>query len=95
MTPKLFLLAAALTICGILLGGILSQDKHFSLAALSPKFDRKPFNCKPCLTFHVLWILFLVGACVVHSSSFFALGLVVSMTTFAVLYLELKSKIDK
>jgi hypothetical protein len=85
----------AINVLGILSGNILTENKRFSFAKISNKLDRKPFNCKPCLTFHILWILHTLTALLYQSWIFFTIGLISSLAIFGVLYIENKFKIVK
>lgn len=57
-----FLLISTLSIIiSIVLGRYLS----LGLPVLHRFFDRKPFNCRPCFTFHLCWLAQAVYAVVV------------------------------
>lgn len=92
---RLFLICTSINLSGMLLGKILTQHKYFSLARFSTLFNRKPFNCKPCLTFHILWIIYTIISILLSSWLIWSIGLVFSITIFIVLHLDNKSKIIK
>ena len=94
MVP-LLLIAIPINILGIIIGKLLTENDKFAISYLSKKLDRKPFNCKPCLTFHILWITYLFVSLYTHSWALFAVGIVFSFVIFGVLYFAAKSKIVK
>ena len=51
-----------LIICwlSLFLGWLLTEHPVHALAVRFPRLDRKPFNCRPCLTFHFAWVLFAI-----------------------------------
>lgn len=83
-----------INIIGMTLGAFFTQNARFALPALWKKLDRKPFNCKPCLTFHFLWMLYASASLVLHSFVFFVIGCIFSLAIFGILYLENKNKIS-
>lgn len=91
----LFILCIFINSSGILLGKILTESKRLALNRFSNKLDRKPFNCKPCLTFHLLWMIYTIVAIVLSSLLFWIVGISFSFAIFGVLYLSDKSKIIK
>lgn len=44
--------------------------------------DRKPFNCRPCLTFHLTWMLSGIFAFARQSWTFAGIGIVVAFIVF-------------
>jgi len=40
----------------VALSFILGEVLPVVLPRLSKQFDRKPFNCRPCFTFHLHWL---------------------------------------
>ncbi len=91
----LFLICISVNLSGIFLGNLFTENKYVALTQFSKKFNRKPFNCKPCLTFHLLWILYTIVAVIISSWLVWAIGLIFSFAIFGVLYLDNKSKIIK
>ncbi|PXV58406.1 hypothetical protein CLV62_14915 [Dysgonomonas alginatilytica] len=91
----LFILCIFINLSGILLGKILTESKHLALNRFSDKLDRKPFNCKPCLTFHLLWIICTIVSIVISSLLFWVVGVFFALAIFGILYLNDKSKIIK
>lgn len=64
------------------------------LPELDWRFDRKPFNCRPCLTFHFCWIMSAVMGIVFASGCWLIIGLVVSLLFIIVRYVD-NQKIDE
>lgn len=91
----LFLVCISINLSGILLGKVLTEHPYFSLTQFSKKFDRKPFNCKPCLTFHFLWIIYTIVSVTLSSWLIWTIGLIFSVIIFRILYLDDNSKIIK
>lgn len=89
------LLFVIIIVLGIYAGAAFSESERFALNKRSSWFDRKPFNCRPCLTFHLLWIQFTIAAIILGSWEFFFTGLVSSIAIFGMLYLDNKHKITK
>lgn len=54
------------------------------LPELDPLFDRKPFNCHPCLSFHLTWILSTSLSIISGSTDMFWWGWVVAFGVFAI-----------
>ncbi|WP_165022242.1 hypothetical protein [Dysgonomonas sp. ZJ279] len=52
------------------------------LPEISRFFDRKPFNCRPCLIFHFTWFLSLLFALVAWSIEIFVVGLIAAFIIF-------------
>ncbi len=75
--------------------GWLLTETRYSLAAKRRLFDRKPFSCRPCLTFHFGWILSGLAALVIDDLPFFVSGAIASFFVWIVLEIENRSKIKK
>lgn len=90
-----FFLILLLCLSGVYLGWLFTESKQHNLSKLSDKLNRKPFNCRPCLTFHITWILFAVTAYLIYSVRLFFIGIVCAIIIFALLCIESKSIIDK
>lgn len=75
-------------------GWLLTETRH-RLADKHRLLDRKPFSCRPCLTFHLGWMLSGLVALAIGNLPFFVLGIVVSLFVWAVLEIENRSKIDE
>lgn len=92
---QLFAVILIINIVGIFLGWLLTENNCWSLAKLSRLFDRKPFNCRPCLTFHLLWIMYGCFSLIMQSWSLWLVGFVLAFIVFGGLYAESKSKIEE
>lgn len=65
----------------ILFGNILSVI----MPRLSDIFDRKPFNCRPCFTFHLTWILTGISALATSSLKLFIAGIIIAFIVFFII----------
>lgn len=59
-------------------GSILS----LRLPQMHKWLDRKPFNCRPCFTFHLCWILSAIVAYIAVSATLLIAGIVAAFTLF-------------
>ncbi len=55
------------------------------LPSKSSFFDRKPFNCRPCTTFHLTWIFIGVLAIFFHSKELAILGFIIAFIVFFII----------
>jgi len=82
-----------INVIAITLGWILTETK-FRIAELHPILNRKPFSCKPCMTFHLIWIFQSLIAYLIGSWLWFILGIITAFVIFYNLYLEDKKSVD-
>jgi hypothetical protein len=80
---------------GYILGRILTEHPDLNLADHFPALNRKPFNCRPCLTFHLIWTLQGTAALILKSPPFFSAGLGCAFSIFMFLYINAKDKTDE
>jgi hypothetical protein len=71
---------------------MFTEHPDMELTSRYPALDRKPFNCRPCLTFHLIWILQAIAAILLKSPAFFLIGLCCAFVIFIVLYVDAKNK---
>ncbi|GAB6012720.1 hypothetical protein [Viscerimonas tarda] len=90
-----FLMTLLLSLTGYFLGWILTEHPYFALAGHFPKLNRKPFNCRPCTTFHLIWLLQGIAAVHIESFTFFLIGLACAFIVFILLYSDNNNKIDQ
>ncbi len=83
---------AVINLTALYTGWLLTETKR-RIADKHPLLDRKPFNCRPCLTFHFGWILSGMAALVINSLPFFILGTIFSFATWLILEVENRNKI--
>lgn len=83
-----------ITVLSLLLGLFLTEDKNYSLPQLLPILDRKPFNCRPCLTFHLQVLMYIFAAYINHSFGLWCVGVIISFFVFWALYIKSKSNIE-
>lgn len=92
---RIVLIVPIICSISIYLGWLLTESPKFSIAQHLPIFDRKPFNCRPCTTFHIIWML---GGCIstlIDSILLFVLCLLCAFIAFGILYIRDKNIIDK
>ncbi|NDV79346.1 hypothetical protein [Dysgonomonas sp. 511] len=65
------------------------------LPELSRHFDRKPFNCTPCFTFHLAWILSVICSYLLHCFTILVGGFGLSLVLFCMLKYFDSKKISK
>ena len=73
------------------LGDNLSQ----ALPEVHVAFDRKPLNCRPCLSFHLTWIFSALCASLINSFTMLVWGVVLAFIVFAILKYIDNKKIEK
>ena len=65
------------------------------LPEISKVFDRKPFNCRPCFTFHTTWLLSLIYTLISNNELFTIINIPISFALFFITkYIDYK-KITK
>lgn len=75
--------------------GWFFTETEYRLANKHRLLNRKPFNCRPCLTFHFGWMLSGIVALVISNLTFFILGVVLSLITWLILEIENEYKVDE
>jgi len=88
------ILLEGIIILSALFGGWLLTETKYRLADKHPLLNRKPFSCRPCLTFHFAWMLSAIAAYSIGSLAFFVVGLALAFGVWAFLEIESRSKID-
>lgn len=64
------------------------------LPRLSSLLDRKPFNCRPCTTFHLAWMLTTLAAVAISSVKLFVTGIITAFIIFFIVkYIDNKKVI--
>lgn len=82
-------------VAAIILALGLGNWLPFWLPLMSPLLDHKPFNCRPCTTFHLLWMLVALGAYLLSSWLLLGVGLAIAFLVFFIVrYLDNK-RIEK
>ena len=82
-------------VAGFYSGDFFTGHHKYALPVLFPQLDRKPFNCRPCLTFHLTWVLSVPVAVITGEPAVFPVGLVCAFILFFALYIHNKSQIEK
>lgn len=80
-TTSIILTLTLISIATLYWGALLS-DK---LPDIDNRFDRKPFNCRPCLTFHLTWLTSGIFALVFHTWQLIAGGILIAFILFGIL----------
>lgn len=75
----------------IVLGGWLSVI----LPETDSRLDIKPFNCRPCLTFHLCWMMMAAVAYIVETCYWFVAGVMIALVVFFVVRHIDNQKIEK
>ncbi|MDU1889521.1 MAG: hypothetical protein E6767_02420 [Dysgonomonas sp.] len=79
-TIRIAVTLTLIAITSLYWGALLS----LKLPEFSSRFDRKPFNCRPCLTFHLMWGLSLLSALILWSGYVLAIGFPLAFIVFAI-----------
>lgn len=72
-------------------GAVLS----LRLPEISRHFDRRPFNCRPCLTFHLAWSVPALLSLVLHLYYLLPCGIIVAFALFVFVKIIDNKKIEK
>ncbi|GAB6007472.1 hypothetical protein [Dysgonomonas reticulitermitis] len=72
-------------------GNVLSVK----LPELDSRFDAKPFNCRPCLTFHLMWLFSMLFAFVLWTRELFVYGLAAAFLVFFAVKIIDNKKVTK
>lgn len=56
------------------------------LPRLSAIFDRKPFNCRPCFTFHLHWLGMAIIALIANSWIIALSGVITAFVVFGIVW---------
>lgn len=74
---------------------IFGEILPIALPRLSSFFDRKPFNCRPCFTFHLHWLGMAFIALIFHSWIIAFSGVITAFLVFAIVkYLDTKKVVE-
>lgn len=84
-----------LCLLALWLGWLLTEHPRYALMLNFPDLDRKPFNCRPCLTFHITWLEFAFITLFTHSLFFLLIGIMCGFILFLGLYLSDQNRIDE
>jgi len=82
----------------VILSAIVALTGGRTLSVILPELnkhlDRKPFNCRPCLTFHLMWTLTALCALVTASVVLFIAGIMTAFILFFIVrYIDNKKVI--
>lgn len=90
-----FIIYAVLLLIIVVAGVSLGQFLPLHLPYLHSAFDRKPFNCRPCCTFHLIWIPATFAAYAIQCFPCFVVGLTVAFIIFFITKYIDNKKIEK
>lgn len=88
-------LLVILDTAGMFFGILFTEKPKYRLADKYKWLDFKPFNCKPCLTFHFIWIFQVIAAILLGNLQYGILGIISAFIIMLGLYIEDKNKIEK
>lgn len=83
-----------LSICA-LSSVVFGKYLPMALPYMHPLLDRKPFTCRPCLTFHLMWIITAIFAIILQSLDLFAMGVIVAFVIYLIVRIIDKQKIEE
>ncbi|MBK5721269.1 hypothetical protein JGH11_10340 [Dysgonomonas sp. Marseille-P4677] len=72
-------------------GSVLS----IRLPEIDKRWDRKPFNCRPCFTFHLTWLLSVLTAAAYESLTILLIGVAMAFILFLIVKFIDNKKITK
>ena len=90
-----FSIVVLFCLTGYLGGWIFTEHSQLAIIDRFSQLNRKPFNCRPCLTFHLIWIQHGMVAVYLQSFALFVAGLICAFGVFVVLYIDNNNKIEK
>lgn len=80
-----------IAVISLYLGNLISLH----LPTYNKFFDRKPFNCRPCATFHITWILCTLYGMFISCELFIIIGFTMSFALFSLTKYIDNKKIEK
>lgn len=89
LTISVVLLSIIIT--SVFLANLLTSH----LPDVDRRFDRKPFNCRPCCTFHLVWLFSALSAGILRSVELFGVGVVLAFLIFLIVKIIDNKKITK
>lgn len=76
-------------ITGVVISCVLGERLSITLPRASKYFNQKPFNCRPCFTFHLTWIFITILSIVIQSLNVLISGLISAFIIFLIVrYLD-------
>lgn len=85
----------AATILVIITSFVFGESLPLKLPLLSPFFDRKPFNCRPCFTFHLTWIGMTIVSVLSGKLLLLIIGFIAAFLIYIAISIIEKSKIEQ
>lgn len=87
----LTLIAVNIICCFI---GWLATESKYRIVEYIPMLNFKPFNCKPCFTFHTIWIIQVGIAIIIGSWGYGIVGVIIAFITFFCLWFINKNEVQ-
>lgn len=79
----------------VIISLVLGFKLSLFLPCLHPFFDRKPFNCRPCSTFHLCWLMHLIPTFIFDSAVCLTIGVFIAFAVFFITKYIDNQKIEK
>lgn len=77
----------------VVLSFIFGEIGAVVLPRMSRHLNRKPFNCRPCFTFHLHWLGMALIALIFHSWIIALSGVITAFVAFAIVWNMERKKI--
>lgn len=74
--------------------GWLATESKLRIADQIPQLNFKPFNCRPCFTFHSIWILQVITAYIIGSWIYGIIGIITAFTIWFILWYQDRQHIE-
>lgn len=85
-----FVLLVIFTLLGYTLGWFFTT--RYDLASKSDLFDFKAFKCRPCLSFHITWVLQVFVSLLFNDFIMLVIGVIFAIILFIGLKLDEKER---
>ena len=87
-----FIILVVCILIGYILGYILTETKY-DLQRWE-LFDFKMFKCRPCLTFHINWVLTTFFSCLFNDLIMIGFGILFSLGMFILMKIDEKERYE-
>lgn len=85
-----FISLVACVIIAYITGYIFTETRYY--LARYPMFRFKAFECRPCLSFHICWVLTTTISLLYHNYLMVVIGVIFSFILFFGLYNDMKKR---
>lgn len=93
-TLLLYLIFITINIAGTSLAWLLTEHYPTRIARIK-LFNRKPFSCRPCMTYHLIAIPHIILATLISSISYGVLGIIIAFIIFFYYWWEDKKQVQE